>query len=119
MSAAFAERVRAADDLAELHRLRSAFGKAPLDAAIQAAKARVLLFVIDEPSPPGGPVELDGEKAHEVRVGIVDLISQSTLLRLRKRVDPAWISAARRVDSANALDSCALALDVQESIMKL
>lgn len=119
LSAAFAERVRAASDLTELHRLRSAFGKAPLDAAIQAAKARVLLFVIDEPSPPGGPVELDGEKAHQVRVGIVDLISQSTLLRLRKRVDPAWISAARRVDSANTLDSCALALDVRESVMKL
>ncbi len=119
LSDAFAERVRRASDLNELRRLRSAFDKAPLDAAIQTAKARLLVFVIDEPSPPGGPVELDGEKAHDVRVGIVDLTRDSTLLRLRKRVDPAWISAARRVDSANALDSCALALDVHESVVRL
>jgi hypothetical protein len=119
LSAAFTERVRAASELSELHRLRSAFDRAPLDAAIQAAKARLLVFVVDEPSPPGGPVELDGEKAHNVRVGIIDLISQSTLLRLRRHVDPAWISAARRVDSANVLDSCALALDVHESVAKL
>jgi hypothetical protein len=119
LSDAFAERVRRASDVNELRRLRSAFDKAPLDAAIQAAKARLLVFVVDEPSPPGGPVELDGEKAHDVRVGIVDLARDSTLLRLRKRVDPAWISAARRVDSANALDSCALALDVHESVTRL
>jgi hypothetical protein len=119
LSEAFAERVRAASDLPELQRLRRAFDKAPLDAAIQAAKARLLVFVIDEPSPPGGAVELDGEKPHVVRVGIIDLMSESTLLRLRKRVDPSWISAARRVDSANALDSCALALDVHESVAKL
>jgi hypothetical protein len=99
--------------------LRSAFDKAPLEAAIQAAKARLLVFVVDEPSPPGGPVELDGEKAHDVRVGVIDLTRDSPLLRLRKRVDPSWISAARRVDSANALDSCALALDVHESVVRL
>jgi hypothetical protein len=119
LSDAFAERVRRASDLTELRRLRGAFDKAPLDAAIQAAKARLLVFVVDEPSPPGGPVELDGEKAHDVRVGIVDLTRDSTMLRLRKRVDPAWISAARRVDSANALDSCALALDVHDSVIRL
>ena len=119
LSAVFADRVRAASDLSELRRLRSAFDKAPLDAAIQAAKARLLVFVVDEPSPPGGTVELDGEKAHVVRVGIIDLTSESTLLRLRTRVDPSWISAARRVDSANALDSCALALDVHASVAKL
>jgi hypothetical protein len=119
LSDAFAERVRDASDLTTLRRLRSAFDKAPLDAAIQAAKARLLVFVVDEPSPPGGPVELDGEKAHDVRVGIVDLNRDAPLLRLRKRVDPAWISPARRVDSANALDSCALALDVRESVVRL
>jgi hypothetical protein len=119
LSDAFAERVRRASDLSELRRLRSAFDKAPLEAAIQAAKARLLVFVVDEPSPPGGPVELDGEKAHDVRVGVIDLTRDSPLLRLRKRVDPSWISAARRVDSANALDSCALALDVHESVVRL
>jgi hypothetical protein len=119
LSAAFAERVRAAKDLAELRSLRRAFDKAPLDAAVEVAKARILVFVVDEPSPPGGPVELDGEKAHVARVGIVDLTHQNTLLRLRKSLDPSWISAARRVDSANALDSCALALDVHESVLKL
>jgi hypothetical protein len=119
LSAEFAERVRAAGDRTELVRLRNAFDKAPLAAATRAAKARLLVFVVDEPSAPGGTVELDGEKAHVVRGGRVDLQSASTLLRLRKRVDPAWISAARRVDSAGALDSCSLALDVHESLAKL
>ena len=119
LSPAFAERVRKASELTELRRLRNAFDKAPLDAAIHAAKARLLVFVVDEPSPPGGTVELDGEKAHVVRVSIVDLTHESPLLRLRKRVDPSWISAGRRVDSANALDSCALALDVHESLARL
>ena len=119
LSASFAERVRQASELSELQRLRRAFDKAPLDAAIQAAKARLLLFVVDEPSPPGGHVELDGEEEHDVRGGSIDLLGQSTLLRLRKHVDPAWISPARRVDSANALDACALALDVQRSVVKL
>ena len=119
LSTSFAERLRTAGELTELRRLHQAFDKAPLDAAIQAAKARLLVFVVDEPSAPGGPVELDGEKAHNVRVSVVDLISQSTLLRLRRHVDPSWISPARRADSANALDSCALALDVRESFLKL
>jgi len=119
LSATFAERVQRASELTELGRLRAAFEKAPLDAAIQAAKARLLLFVVDEPSAPGGPVELDGEKPHDVRVGVVDLASDSTLLRLRKHVDPSWISAARRADSASALDSCALALDVHASVASL
>jgi hypothetical protein len=119
LSDAFAERVRRASELTELRRLRSAFDKAPLDAAVQAAKARLLVLVVDEPSPPGGPVELDGEKAHDVRVGIIDLTRDGTLLRLRKRVDPSWISPARRVDSANALDSCQLALDVHERAVRL
>ncbi len=119
LSATFAERVRSASELTELRRLRLAFDKAPIDAAIQAAKARLLVFVVDEPSAPGGPVELDGEKPHDVRVGVVDLASENTLLRLRKHVDPSWISAARRVDSASALDSCALALDVHASVARL
>jgi hypothetical protein len=115
LSGTFAERVRSASDVGELRRLQRAFDKAPLDAAIAAAKTRLLVFVLDEPSPLGGPVELDGEKAHTVRVGVVDLTNESTLLRLRKRVDPAWISPAR-ADYARGLDSCALALDVHESL---
>lgn len=116
VSPTFAERVRVAEDVRELRHLQHAFDKAPLDAAIRAAKTRLLVFVLDEPSAPGGPVELDGEKAHTVQVGVVDLAKESTLLRLRRRVDPSWITPERRPDYANKLDSCALALDVHESL---
>jgi hypothetical protein len=34
------------------------------------------------------------------------------LLRLRRRVDPGWISPAVRAEYASGIDSCVLALDV-------
>ena len=60
--------------------------------------------------------ELDGERPHDVRIGLVDLTSAKMLLRLRKRVDPTWISMNARAQYASGLDACALAMDVHESI---
>jgi hypothetical protein len=112
----WAARVQAAEDVVALGHLEHALTAAPMEAAKKAAKARVLLFAMDEPGDAGGLSELDGERPHDVRVGLVDLASGTILLRLRKRVDPSWISIPRRAQYASGLDGCALALDVRASV---
>lgn len=108
-------RVRAADRL-QLDRLQSNFQRAPLAGAQRAARARRLLFVIDEPSPANVPAELDGERPHHVRIGLLDLATGKALLRLRRYVDPSWLSEATRAEYASAVDSCVLALDVHAAV---
>ena len=66
-----------------------AFERAPIAGAKRAAKAPLLVFAMDEPGDGRGPTELDGERPHEVRVGVVDLAAAKLLLRLRRRVDPS------------------------------
>ncbi len=113
---AWAEKVRSARTPGELDPLREEFEKAPIEGATRAVKAGLLLFSMDEPGEPGGAIELDGERAHLVRVGLVDLASAKVLLRMQKRVDPSWISVAKRPLYASGLDACALALDVREAV---
>lgn len=109
-------RVAATDDPAELARLRRDLDHAPLGRAREAARAGLLVVAMDEPSDGGGPTELDGERAHAVRIAVVDLASSKALLRIRKLVDPTWISLARRSEYAIGLDSCGLAFDVHEML---
>ena len=109
-------RVRNADSREALDKLQRNFERAPLDGARLAARARLLLFVMDEPSDKAGPSELDGERPHDVRVTMVDLVKREVLLRLRRRVDPGWVSPATRAEYANGVDSCALALDVRAAV---
>jgi hypothetical protein len=116
LAPAWEARLREAENQLELDKLTRAFDHAPLEAAKRAAKSSQLLFVLDEPGDGTGPTELDGERPHQVRVHLVDLESQQLLLRLRRRVDPAWISPGLRAEYAGAIDSCALALDVRESV---
>jgi len=114
LSELWADTVRAAGGQGELDVLREQFEKAPIAAATRAAKAGLLVYAMDEPGEATGPTELDGERAHPVRVGLVELATAKVLLRLRRRVDPSWISAAKRPLYAGALDGCALAFDVRE-----
>jgi len=110
------KRVSDADSREQLDKLSRDLERAPLDSARQVAKAQLLLFVMDEPSDSKGPSELDGERPHAARVGLVDLVKRKVLLRLRRRVDPSWVSAATRAEYANGIDSCALALDVHTAV---
>ena len=109
-------RVRAADTAPELSRLKRELDHTPLDRASAALRAGILIYAMDEPSDGGGPTELDGERAHTVRLGIVDLTTSKLLLRMRKPVDPSFISPARKAEYATGLDSCALVVDVIESL---
>jgi hypothetical protein len=110
------EQLESADTELALEKLRRQLERAPLEAARRALEARLLLFVLDEPADTPGPTELDGERAHPVRVGVVDLATQKLLLRWRKRVDPAWISEPARAEYASGMDSCVLALDLREAV---
>jgi hypothetical protein len=113
---AWAARVENAPDLSELTKLRRELERAPIDAAKQAAKAQLLLVAMDEPGQGGGPTELDGERAHWIRIGLVDLTSEKLLLSTRKLVDPSWISASKKSEFAIGLDSCQLGFDVHATI---
>ena len=90
----------------------------PIVRAKQAVRAELLLAALDEPSDGGGPTELDGERAHAVRIVLVDLASEKVLLRTKKLVDPTWISLAKKSTYASGLDSCGLAFDVHEGLGK-
>lgn len=106
----WSERVRAAEDAADLSRLKKDLARAPLARAKQAARARLLLAAMDEPGE--GATELDGERPHHVRLALVDLAEDRVLFRVRRRVDPKWITPAKRPTHATDLDGCALAFDV-------
>lgn len=113
---AWEDRVRGAEDADTLARLARDLERAPVERARRVVRASQLVFAMDEPGTGGGPTELDGERAHDVRIGIVEMPSERILLRARKRVDPSWISLARRPEYAGALDGCALALDLREGL---
>ena len=105
--------VLSAQDQPELDRLEATFRRSPSEAAARAAKATQLLLVLDEPGDAPGPTELDGERAHDVRVVLVDLSHDQLRLRLRRRVDPSWLSATTRAEYARGVDGCSLALRVR------
>jgi len=112
----WAEKVRAAETERELTMLKIDLDRAPLDKAKAALKATLLLVAVDESSKGTGPTELDGERAHDVRVGLVDLAGAKVLLRVRKRVDPSGWSASARNEFATGLDGCALAFDIYDAV---
>jgi len=113
---AWSQAVASASDAATLAARRRQLEKAPVERGVLALKSEVLLVAMDEPGTGKGPTELDGERAHDVRVGVVDLAAARVLLRVRRHVDPTWVSEARRPVYASALDGCALALDVRERV---
>lgn len=115
----WAERVRATEAIPALHKLQNLLEAAPFPAAVRAAKARQLLLVADESLTASGPTELDGERAHAVRVVLTDLNDGEPRLRLRRTVDPSWLSEATRAQFASGADSCALAMDIRQAAANL
>lgn len=106
-------KVAEAKDARELVRLRADLQKAPVEGAKKAARAQLLVYAMDEPGRGSGPSELDGERVHDVRVGLVELASGRVLLRVKRTVDPSWMSSTARVVYASGMDACLLAMDVR------
>jgi hypothetical protein len=111
------DRIRAARDRRDVDRLKAEWSPAKVAAARRASKAELLLAAMDEPDE-GGPADLDGERPHRVRVGLIDLSAGRVLIRLRKRVDPAWLGDGTRASYASAVDGCALAYDVRAEVVR-
>ena len=117
LAPSFEARVVGASGAAELVSLERAFDKAPIAEAKRAVRSEVLLAAFDEPGDPHGPTEIDGERAHDVRVVLVDIASGATLFRVRRHVDPGRVaSTSARIQYASGIDSCALAFDVRVAV---
>ncbi|HEY5957690.1 MAG TPA: hypothetical protein VIV60_14100 [Polyangiaceae bacterium] len=110
------DRVRGARDLQELSKLSRELRHAPILRAKHALKSRLLIGVADEANEGNGPTELDGEHRHQVRLLVSDIATGDVLLRQRRVVDPAWITANRRSQYARELDGCRFALEVREQV---
>lgn len=114
---AWQQRIEAAETLERVGELKKMYDLAPISAALRAAKARQLLVVMDEARAVGGPTELDGERAHAVRLVLTDLSSGQVRLRFRRDVDPSWLSDGARAQNASGIDSCALAFDLRQALL--
>jgi len=115
ISPAWITRIEQATSLQELALLQHDQAHAPIDAAVKASRARQLLVVLDEVAAGGGFAELEGDRPHTARVAVVELPTERVLLRLRKEVDPTWISSGRKRKYSLSLDGCVLAMDVREA----
>ncbi|MFO0555350.1 MAG: hypothetical protein U0271_43640 [Polyangiaceae bacterium] len=112
------KRVLSAESRGELGKLRAALTSSTLDEAVAVVRARGLLYVLDEPKEGSGPTELDGACAHHARMGYIDLESGSERFRARAFVDPAWLSESTRIQYADAVNGCELALAAREALTK-
>jgi hypothetical protein len=120
---AFEAEARAAEALAPLQKLAKDLQAAPIEAASRAAAAELLIVVADEAEDAAPKSKTSGtddplgyraqERAHEVRVALVDLTSGRALLRLRRRVDASNRSERATALYRAAIQGCDLALDVR------
>ena len=111
------ERLHDARELRDLDRLQADLAQVPVEETKRAARAELLIAAMDEPDE-AGPADLDGERAHQVRIAVIELREAKVLLRARKRVDPNWLAATTRSNFASAVDGCALALDVRATVVR-
>jgi hypothetical protein len=110
------DHIRGAKTLRDLTHLRRELNAAPIDSAKSAMKARLLLVAMDEPKVGDGPTEIDGAYAHYVRVELVDLDTNETLLRARKFVDPGKLSK-ETLDWASGAVSCQIGEALRDDIV--
>ncbi|NRA33291.1 MAG: hypothetical protein HRU17_08115 [Polyangiaceae bacterium] len=111
------ERVVEAERSDQLAQLQQAFDSAGLLRARAALTARYLIYAIDEAKDPGTRTELDGGNPHWVRFGIVGLKSGEPLVRLRRHVDPSWVSESRAPEFSRGLNSCLLASQIRKEVL--
>ena len=109
----FLARVKAVRSAREFVALEHAFASAPIGRAKKVAHAQYLIAAIDE-----GPTFLafSGDTAHDVRFAIVELATSKVVLRVRRHVDPANVSAARRVKYSVDIDGCTVALEARDAV---
>src|SRR5262249_11703649 len=110
MQPPFSDRVRAAKDDRDLGVLKKDFDKVNLTNTKKALEATLLIVVLDERGT--GPADIDGERAHDIRLALVDLAASKVIFRTKKHVDPSEWSVVARAEYASGLDQCAFAFDI-------
>jgi|GEM_PF-574432 len=110
------DNVKRVQKLESLEHLMKTLKQAPLEQAKAAARAEYFLFLIDEEKQAGAASEFDGASKHFVRIHLVHLASQDTILRQRLLVDPSWISERSRHRYAQGLLACRLARELRDQL---
>jgi hypothetical protein len=110
------DNVLRAQELSSLEHLMKTLKQAPLKQARAAARAEYLLILLDEEKQAGAPSEFDGASKHYVRIHLIHLASQETVLRKRLLVDPSWISEKRRLRYAQGLLDCRMASELRTQL---
>lgn len=98
----FEDVVRHARDIPTLKRLRKVLDAAPTEHTKKAAAAEILIVVTDAK---------DEKGASSSRVLVVDIATQTVLLRLKPKVDPPKAGSHR-----DQVEGCSLALAVRKSV---
>lgn len=109
----FETQVSSATSKRSLEKLGASFSEAHLTRLTPSLKARYLVAALDEPKPLGTPSELDGAARHFVRLVVSDLRAARILFRIRKEVNPTWISEGARFRYALGLDGCRFGRDAR------
>lgn len=110
------DRVRNAETESELAVYKHEVEKAGLERGKRALQSEYVVAVMDEAPPAGGITELDGEKPHDVRLAIVEIVTGKYLFRMRKHVDPSGWSETSRAQWASGLDGCRFAQDARAAM---
>lgn len=108
--------LKAASLMTEVQSLRRRLRQAELEAAAPFAEVQYLFYAMDEPKFPGAVSDFDGEAEHFIQLGLLDLNTGKAILRLRRRVDPDWLSEKSRLQYSRQLDSCRLAFEIREEL---
>lgn len=114
----FRERLRTASLMRDLKSLGVRLDEAKLGPPARFGRVRVFVYVFDEPKVVGTASDFDGEAEHYMRVGIIDLDNGEHLLRVRRLVSPEWISEKSRLMYSRQLDSCRLAHELREELVR-
>src|SRR5690606_25264828 len=107
IASSFFTELSQSEHMSQVERLRKRLERERLSRKSHAARARLLLYAVDEPLHAGAHSDFDGEGKHFVRLGILEP-SGDHLLQLRREVSPEWISEKSRLSFSRPLDSCKL-----------
>lgn len=114
LHSSFKKRLDGADTARSLPYLEAELRAAELPLAVGLREASYFFYVLDEPKVPGTVADFDGEAEHHIRMGLVALDGGATIFRLRRLVNPEWISEKSRLAYSRELNSCRLAWQIRK-----
>jgi hypothetical protein len=112
----FARALADAERMKEVVSLGRELERAHLSRAAQARHVELFVLALDEPKNRGAVADFDGEAEHFIRLIAVDLSTPRVWWRVRRQVDPQWLSEKSRLAYSRELDSCRLAWELRQEI---